>query len=207
MSLLLLPVLRQRFFDQNGDPLAFGKLYSYIAGTSTPLGTYQDADGSTPNQNPIELDADGYADVYILSGGGAYKFVLTDANDVEVWSVDDVDGSSVTEVSGWTEHTILDGQSATALIGETIDFDDFSSVVFDVEIIRGTGVIRNYPGQLAIQNLNGTARVVVGLGLANEDDGVTFSVSQVGTVAQLKAAATAGAGAGTIKLSKRYVPA
>jgi hypothetical protein len=47
------PVLKQRFFDSNGDPLVGGKLYSYIAGTATPAATYIDSSGSTPNTNPI----------------------------------------------------------------------------------------------------------------------------------------------------------
>lgn len=84
----LLPVLRQRFLDANGLPLAGGKLYSYLAGTSTPRATYTDRGGSTSNANPIILDANGYADVWINTG--YFKFVLTDASDVAIWTVDQV---------------------------------------------------------------------------------------------------------------------
>lgn len=88
----LLPVLRQRFFDEDGNPLAGGKLYSYIAGTSTPSATYTDESGDTENANPTVLDADGYADIWIK--GGTYKFRLTDANDVDIWTRDDVSRAS-----------------------------------------------------------------------------------------------------------------
>lgn len=84
----LLPPIRQRFYDDNGDPLAGGKLYSYEAGTTTPKATYVDRAGVTTNANPIILDADGYGDVWI--GSGYYKFVLTDSSDVEIWTKDQV---------------------------------------------------------------------------------------------------------------------
>ncbi len=80
-----------RAFDQNGDPLNGGKLYTYEAGTSTPKQTFTDANEGTPNLNPIILDSEGYANVWLESG--AYKFVLDDANDVEQWSIDDISGS------------------------------------------------------------------------------------------------------------------
>lgn len=80
--------LKQRFFDANGNPLVGGKLYSYEAGTTTPLATYTDQSGGVENANPVILDANGEADVWI--GNGAYKFVLYDANDNLQWSVDDV---------------------------------------------------------------------------------------------------------------------
>lgn len=83
----LLPVIRQRFFDANGNPLAGGKLFSYIAGTSTPKVTYLDFAG-TPNTNPVILDANGEANVRITTG--YYKFVLKDANDVVLDTVDQV---------------------------------------------------------------------------------------------------------------------
>jgi hypothetical protein len=83
----LAPLARQRFFDDDGAPLAGGKLYSYIAGSSTPLVTYADRSG-TPNTNPIILDADGYCDIWIDSG--YYKFVLADSLDNIIWTKDQV---------------------------------------------------------------------------------------------------------------------
>lgn len=87
-----------QFFDDNGVPLAGGKLYSYGAGGTTPLATYTDAGGGTPNTNPIILDANGECVVWM--GAAAYKFVLKDSSDVVQWTRDNVqfipDGSIVT---------------------------------------------------------------------------------------------------------------
>lgn len=93
MAKRLLPVLRQRYFDSNGDPLSGGKLYSYIAGTSTPQATYTDQGGLTANTNPVILDANGEANVW-LTIGATYKFVLTDSADVSQWTVDNVTSAS-----------------------------------------------------------------------------------------------------------------
>ena len=38
-----------QFFDNNGIPLAGGLLYSYAAGTTSPLATYTTSSGVTPN--------------------------------------------------------------------------------------------------------------------------------------------------------------
>ena len=105
----------------------------------------------------------------------------------------------------WVGHSVTDGQTATDLSGETFDFAIYSSGQYHFEIIRGTTVISS--GFLAVQNLNGTGRVVEGLALGLEAHGVTFSVSQVGTVVQLRAALDSGAGDGTIKLSRRLISA
>lgn len=78
---------RKHFSDQNG-PLAGGKLYTYRAGTTTPLATYIDSTETTPNTNPIILDANGEASVWL--GSDTYKMVLTDANDVVLWTEDGV---------------------------------------------------------------------------------------------------------------------
>ena len=69
-----------QFFDANGNPLAGGKLYTYAAGTTTPLATYTDQGGLTPNANPILLNAEGKASVWL--GSAKYKFVLYNASDV-----------------------------------------------------------------------------------------------------------------------------
>jgi hypothetical protein len=85
----LAPVLKRKFTDDDGMPLAGGKLYTYAAGTTTPKATYQDRDGDAAHTNPIVLDANGECAQIWLDEGG-YKFKLDDANDVELWIEDDI---------------------------------------------------------------------------------------------------------------------
>jgi len=83
MAVLLTPPVLQ-FFDNDGNPLAGGKLYTYVAGTvSTPKATFTDESGATPATNPIILDSAGRATVWI---NGAYKFVLKDALDNTIFT-------------------------------------------------------------------------------------------------------------------------
>ena len=49
----------QQFFDNNGNPLSGGKLYTYAAGTTTPKTTYTSITGLTAHTNPIVLDSAG----------------------------------------------------------------------------------------------------------------------------------------------------
>lgn len=84
----LSPLLKQRFFDANGLPLAGGLLYSYAAGTTTPQVTYSNSTGTT-NTNPVVLDSSGYADVW-LDPTLAYKFVLEDSSNNVQFTVDNV---------------------------------------------------------------------------------------------------------------------
>lgn len=88
----LLPILKSRFFDSNGNPLAGGKLFSYQAGTSTPAATYTDQSGISANTNPVILDANGEANIWIKPG--YLKFILTDKDDVVIYTVDKVGQSS-----------------------------------------------------------------------------------------------------------------
>jgi hypothetical protein len=69
-----------------------GKVYTYEAGTTTPKATFTTQDESVSNANPVVLDANGRADIWL--GDGGYKFVVTDANDVELFSSDNLGGSS-----------------------------------------------------------------------------------------------------------------
>lgn len=94
----LIPYMPQ-FFESaaDGSGAAFlvgGKLYSYEAGTTIPTPTYTNADDGVPNANPVILDARGEAQVWI-DPNVAYKFVLTDANDVQIWSIDNTGGEGV----------------------------------------------------------------------------------------------------------------
>lgn len=79
-----------QFVDANGNPLAGGKLYTYAAGTTTPLATYTDYGGGTPNANPVILDSRGEANVWLSTA--LYKFKLTTSTNVDVWTVDNIGG-------------------------------------------------------------------------------------------------------------------
>jgi microcystin-dependent protein len=89
------PFIKFREDTANGFPLAGGKLWSYAAGTSTPLATYTTHivdpldPSAVPNTNPVILDAQGRANVFVQDGVG-YKFTLTDALDNLIWTQDNV---------------------------------------------------------------------------------------------------------------------
>jgi len=85
---VLTPTPKTQFLTASGAPLVGGKVYTYIAGTTTPQVTYTDSSGATPNPNPTILDSRGEANIWL--GAATYKIKLTDANDVEIWTVDNV---------------------------------------------------------------------------------------------------------------------
>lgn len=88
-----------RSWDNQGNPLVGGLLNTYAAGTSTPLATYTDSTGGTPNANPVVLNARGEAQVWIPANT-AYKFVLTDAAANLIWSVDNISNSALLSLYG-----------------------------------------------------------------------------------------------------------
>jgi len=84
-----------QFFDNNGVILTGGKIYTYEAGTTTPLATYTSSSGSTAHTNPIILNSAGR----VPNGGEIwialrrYKFVLETSAGVLIATYDNV-GSS-----------------------------------------------------------------------------------------------------------------
>jgi hypothetical protein len=81
----------QQFFDDNGVPLAGGLIYTYQAGSSTPLATYTENSGTVANSNPIVLDASGRTPQQIwLLTGFSYKFVLQNSDAVLIQTLDNI---------------------------------------------------------------------------------------------------------------------
>lgn len=96
VNLSMLAGAGAQFFDNNGDPLTGGKLYTYAAGTTTPLAAYTTSAGNVAHANPIILDAAGR----VPSGGEVwltrdvdYKFVLATSTDVVLGTYDNVSGN------------------------------------------------------------------------------------------------------------------
>lgn len=87
MTIGVVEFLLSGFTDNSGEPLALGKVYTYDAGSTTPKATYTDSNGVTPLSNPIILDANGRKKVF---ASGSYKFVIADANDVVLYTFDNL---------------------------------------------------------------------------------------------------------------------
>lgn len=85
--------------DDNGRPLAGGRLYTYENGTTTPAPTYKDAAGTILNTNPIILDARGDA-VIFLQPGKVYTFVLRNRFNSLIWTQNDIQFSDLIGVTG-----------------------------------------------------------------------------------------------------------
>lgn len=83
----LTPAPVSQFFDANGNPLAGGKLYTYVTGTTTPLATYTARAGAA-NTNPVILNYRGEANVWL--GNALYTFTLKNAFDETIWTVDGI---------------------------------------------------------------------------------------------------------------------
>jgi hypothetical protein len=119
MTVLLSPVggVAAQFFDNNGNPLSGGKLFSYAAGTTTPAATYTSSLGVTAHTNPIVLDAGGRVpggEIW-LTDGIIYKFVLETSTNVLIATYDNIVGINSNFVNYTTEQEI---QTATA--GQTV---------------------------------------------------------------------------------------
>lgn len=83
----------QQFFNNNGVPLSGGLLYTYQAGSSTPLATYTDINGTIANANPIVLNSSGRLDNEVwLTYGFNYKFVLQTSAAVTLGTYDNLYG-------------------------------------------------------------------------------------------------------------------
>lgn len=79
---VLLPEGKQSFTTNGSLPLAGGKVYTYVPGTSTPKDTYTTSAGTVVNTNPVILDSRGEAAIF---WDGAYDVVLKDSSDVTIW--------------------------------------------------------------------------------------------------------------------------
>lgn len=117
--------------------MAGGKLYSYIAGTTTPQSTYTDSTSATANANPVILDSRGEAGVW-LADDAFYKLSLYTADNILVWTVDQISSNitlaALAESNGSSLIGYLPagtGAVATTVqtkLRETVSVKDFGAV-------------------------------------------------------------------------------
>lgn len=90
----------QFFDDTSGAPLAGGKIWTYAAGTTTPLATYTDSTGSSLATNPVILDPAGVAGVAgIWLTSASYKFVIQTSAGATVRTIDGINIGTAANLS------------------------------------------------------------------------------------------------------------
>lgn len=108
-----------QFFDNDGVILNGGLIYTYEAGSDTPLATYTDSSGDTAHANPIELDSAGKVpggEIW-LESTSVYKFVLATSEDVVLNTYDDIGGSFTTNPI--VQRFTGDGSDTTFVLSST----------------------------------------------------------------------------------------
>jgi hypothetical protein len=178
-----------QFFDPtNGDFLAGGKVYTYVTGTSTPATTYTNSGGSIAHANPIILDAAGAATVY-LPAGSAFRFVITDADDA---TIDTVDG-----IIGYDDNGLIDAidtRLATYVVPVTLGGTGATTVG-----AARTALGIAYPYDLAIACSDETTDIVAGANVVRMRAPRAFACSKIW--ASLNTASASG-GPVTVDVSK-----
>jgi len=130
----LSPTPKLQFFDANGNPLVGGKLYTYAAGTTTPLATYTDSTGASSNTNPVILDSRGEASVWL--GSASYKFKLDTSVNVTLWTIDNID--AISAASLYVSIANLASTASNTLGDALVGFKQSNSTGFLINAVART---------------------------------------------------------------------
>ena len=153
----LTPTPKQQIYGSDGAPLVGGKIYTYSAGTTTPLATYTNSGGGTANTNPIILNSLGQADIW-LAAASTYKFSVYTSADVLLYTVDNIAtpidylslvtslaspppiGSTAPNTGAFTTLTATTG-TVTTLTSTTGDITTVNATTVNAATITATGTV------------------------------------------------------------------
>lgn len=160
MANSLSPVLKQKFFANNGKPATGYKIYTYEAGTNTKLDTYVSVNGAA-NTNPIILDFRGEANIW-LPPNVAYKFVYSPPNDTDpptapIWTIDEVVDSQLVTLYGGVDTGIANAYVLDFVANFTAYTDGIAIFWIPSNTNTGPSTINvNGLGPVAIINQDGS---------------------------------------------------
>ena len=137
------------YVDSNGDPLSAGKIYFYVAGSSTPQDTYTTSLGNVANANPVVLGSGGYpssaGSVVQIWGtvGVSYKAILKNAAGTTIWTRDNLPvindvSAAVTEwisgpaptYIGATSFSLVGDQTSTFQVGRRVKTTNSGGTIY-----------------------------------------------------------------------------
>src|SRR3972149_3977093 len=132
-----------QFIDSSGNPYSGVKVYHTAAGTDTLKNVWTDEGKVTPAANPVVGDSRGVVSFY---ADGDYKFVIKDANDVILYTWDNIKITSDTA-------TLWEGNVGTAYPSVTANnlwqqflLKDASNNLLGLGINTGTEFVPFTPG-------------------------------------------------------------
>jgi hypothetical protein len=137
-----------QFFDNTGNVLSGGKIYTYQAGTTTPLAVYTSNNESAFHTNPIILDAAGRVpsggEIWLQFGVG-YKFVLKTSTDVLIATYDNIP-SSAQQPAANDADSIFYEQGYTVTAGSFISGKIYRIVSIGTTDFTSIGAVSNTIG-------------------------------------------------------------
>jgi len=173
-----------QFFDDNGTPLAGGKLYSYAAGTTTLLATYTTSAGTVANTNPIILNAGGRTPNEIWQTTGILlKFVLYNSVNELIGTYDGIPSindpfginSQLSSVAGTNSITATATPALTAYAtGAIYSFiaanTNTGAATLSIDSLTATSITKNGSVALSAGDIQSGKMMLV------EYDGATFQL-------------------------------
>lgn len=114
MALRALWDVTQQFQNKNGSNLTSGKIYIYYQGRTALATTYHDEDGTVVNSNPVLLDNNGRATVFV-NPIYSYTIVVCDYYGKELFSQD----ITLHDAISTAEDVVVIGTDGTVLVDRT----------------------------------------------------------------------------------------
>lgn len=163
---VLAPEPKAQFFYADGTPLVGGKVYTYAAGTSTPLATFTSASATTPNTNPIILDTRGECNLW-YAPATSYKVILKDADENLIWTVDNISTYGTIAAQNYNNVNITGG----AISGVTATFN------LTGDVSGNAGTVTNGVYLTATQTLTNKTLTAIGTTSSVKDvDGTAYDI-------------------------------
>jgi len=142
-----MPFLKPHFHSNGASAAVAYKLYSYDSTTEDALPLYKDPAGSVEYPNPLVLNSRGEPDgmgLY-LDNEKTYKLILKTAEDVEVWTVNAVQGvtgGGSTSVVTLPAHTAYANSGDSANVAAPVEIVSSITSETDDDLIASVGSVK-----------------------------------------------------------------
>lgn len=140
MSILVSP--ETVWFDNNGNILSNGLVYTYQVGTSTPVPTYQDDAETVLNENPVLISPFGRT---LLFGTGNFRLIVKDSNGNTIYDQN---------TSSFLESNAISAAMAPVVSASTLALAR-TAMGIDSEVAAAIAAVDLLPGPQGPQGIQG----------------------------------------------------